>query len=70
MDPVRPDDEVQCCRVFCSVPGPLQSVQRAEMWSVILALQSPDAVHLGVDNLGVVRHCWTFAEWSSWFYSF
>ena len=26
------------------------------MWSVILALQCSDAVHLGVDNLGVVRH--------------
>ena len=29
--------------------------QRAEMWGVILALQSSSAVHLGVDNLGV-RH--------------
>ena len=44
------------CRGFCSVPGPYQSVQRAEMWGVILALQSSGAVHLGVDNLGVVRH--------------
>ena len=35
---------------------PLQSVQRAELWSVILALQSSGAVHLGVDNLSVVRH--------------
>ena len=26
------------------------------MWGVILALQTPRAVHLGVDNLGVVRH--------------
>ena len=26
------------------------------MWSVILALQSFSAVHLGVDTLGVVRH--------------
>ena len=42
--------------VVCSVPGPLQSVQRAEMWGVILALQTSRAVHLGVDNLGVVRH--------------
>ena len=32
------------------------SVQSAEMWGVILALQSSGAVHLGVDNLGVVRH--------------
>ena len=45
-----------CCRRFCSVPGPLQSVQRAELWGVILALQTSRAVHLGVDNLGVVRH--------------
>ena len=39
---------------FCSCP--LQSVQRAEFWSDILALQANDGVHLGVDNLGVVRH--------------
>ena len=30
-----------------SVPGPLQTVQRAELWEVILALQSSDAVHVG-----------------------
>ena len=41
---------------FLSAPGPLQTVQRAELWGVILALQSSDAVHVGVDNLGVVRH--------------
>ena len=50
------DPDVSSCRGFCSVPGPFQSVQRAEMWGVILALQSSGAVHLGVDNLGVVRH--------------
>ena len=44
------------CRAFVSVPGPLQTVQRAELWGVILALQSNKAVHVGVDNLGVVRH--------------
>ena len=33
---------VRACRGFCSVPGPLQTVQRAEQW--------------GVDNLEVVRH--------------
>ena len=36
--------------------GPLQTVQRAELWGVILALQAGDGIHLGVDNLGVVRH--------------
>ena len=56
VDGVRPGGEVPSCRGFCSVPGPLQSFQRAEMWGVILALQSSGAVHLGVDNLGVVRH--------------
>ena len=54
VDHVRPEGDVQSCRGFCAVPGPLQSVERAEMWSVILALQSSGAVHLGVDNLGVV----------------
>ena len=49
VDRVRPEGEVQSCRGFCSVPGPLQSVQRAEMWGIILALQSADALHLGVD---------------------
>ena len=39
----------------------LQSVQRAELWGVILALQSSGAVHLGVDNLGVGSSCWASA---------
>ena len=44
---------------FCS--GPFQSAQRAEFWGeegggVILALQAADGIHLGADNLGVVRH--------------
>ena len=42
--------------VLCLSVGPLQTVQRAELWGAILALQSSDAVHVGVDNLGVVRH--------------
>ena len=56
------DDDVgmgranRSCRGYHSVPGPLQSVQRAEFWSIILALQAADAVHFGSDNLGVVRH--------------
>ena len=56
VDGVRIDPGIASCRGFCSVPGPLQSVQRAEMWGVILALQTSGAVHLGVDNLGVVQH--------------
>ena len=41
------------CRVL-SVPGPLQTVQRAELWGVIVALQSSDGVHVGVDNLAAL----------------
>ena len=45
MDSVRPGGEVQSCTGFRSVP--LQLVQKAEMWGVILALQSSDTVKLG-----------------------
>ena len=55
-DDVQGDGTVASCRGYCSVPGPLQSVQRAELWGVILALQASCGVHLGVDNLNVVRH--------------
>ena len=47
---------VERCTLFDSLPGPLQSVQRAELWGVVLALQGAVRVHLGVDNLNVVRH--------------
>ena len=55
-DGLQEDRVVSTCRGYCSVPGPLQSVQRAELWGVILALQASGGVHLGVDNLNVVRH--------------
>ena len=60
IDDVRLDAVQRSCRGFCSVPGALQSVQRAELWGVILALQSSSAVHLGVDN----------SCWFSWRHSF
>ena len=28
---------IDSCRGFCNVPGPLQTVQRAELWDVVLA---------------------------------
>ena len=43
------------CRVFMSVPGTLQSVQRVEFWGAILALQAYYPCHLGIDNLNVAR---------------
>ena len=45
VDRVHPEEQVLSGRGFCSVLG--QSVQRAEMWCVILALQSSSAVQLG-----------------------
>ena len=50
---------VSACRGFLSVPGPLQTVQRAELWGVILALQAGDGIHLGVDNLGCRSSYWS-----------
>ena len=55
-DDVRDGSVVSACRGFHSVPGPLQTVQRAELWGVILSLQAGDGIHLGVHNLEVVRH--------------
>ena len=44
------------CRLYGSVLGPLQTVQRAEIWGVMVALQGFVRMHVGVDNLNVVRH--------------
>ena len=55
-DDIGGDRATGSCRGYCSVPGPLQTVQRAEFWGVILAPQAADGIHLAVDNLNVVRH--------------
>ena len=36
-DGLHENRNASSCRGYCSVPGPLQSVQRAELWGVILA---------------------------------
>ena len=36
--------------LYLSVPKPSQTVQRAELWGVMAALQASRPVHLGVDN--------------------
>ena len=41
VDGIHPDLHRAYCRGFCSVPGPLQYVQRAEMWGVILTSKFP-----------------------------
>ena len=35
--------------------APIQSVQRAEYWGVILALQGYSGIHIGIDNMNVLR---------------
>ena len=46
--------DIGSCCGYCSVLGPLQTVQRADFWEVvILALQAADGIHLGVGNLNV-----------------
>ena len=41
--------------IFSGVLGPIQSVQRAEYWGVILALQAYSGIHIGIDILNVLR---------------
>ena len=44
--------------IFSGHPmAPVQSVQRAECWGVILALQAHSGIHIGIDNLNVLRGC-------------
>ena len=49
------DAQLERCRAFLPVPGVLQTVQRAEFWGAIVALQAYWPCHLGIDNLNVVR---------------
>ena len=56
------DARLERCRAFMPVPGVLQSVQRAEFWGAILALQAHRSCHLGIDSpsvlLGLLVGCW------------
>ena len=49
------DARLERCRAFMPVPGVLQTVQRAEFWGAILALQAYWPCHVGIDNLNVAR---------------
>ena len=49
------DARLERCRVFMHVPGVMQTVQRAEFWGAIIALQAYWPCHLGTDNLSVAR---------------
>ena len=54
--PPLPDGAGEACRLYFSVPGPLQTVQRAEIWGFLVALQGRLRLHVGVDNFNVVNH--------------
>ena len=49
------DARLERCRAFLPVPGVMQTVQRAELWGAVLALQAYWPCHLGIDNLHVAR---------------
>ena len=49
------DARLERCRAFMPVPGVMQTVQRAEFWCAIIALQAYWPCHLGIDNLNVAR---------------
>ena len=49
------DARLERGRAFLPVPGVMQTVQRAEFWGVIVALQAYWPCHLGIDNLNVAR---------------
>ena len=40
------DGAGEACRLYCSIPGPLQTVQRAEIWGVLVALQRCVRAHM------------------------
>ena len=49
------DARLERCRAFMPVPGVMQTVQRAEFWCAIVAMQAYWPCHLGIDNLHVAR---------------
>ena len=49
------DARLERCRAFVPVPGVMQTVQRAEFWGAIVAMQAYWPCHSGVDNLNVAR---------------
>ena len=53
--------------IFSGIPGPIQSVQRAEYWGVILALQACSGIHIGIDymNERSPRSSCSSLPWSS-----
>ena len=49
------DARLERCRAFLLVSGVMQTVQRAEFWGAIVAMQAYWPCHVGIDNLNVAR---------------
>ena len=49
------DARLKRCRAFLPVPGVVQTVQRAELWGAIVAMQAYWPYHFGIDNLNVAK---------------
>ena len=47
------DARLERCRAFLAVPGVMQTVQGAEFWCAIFAMQAYWPCHSGIDNLNV-----------------
>ena len=47
------DARLERCRAFLPVADPLQTVQRAEFWDTIIAVQADWSGHVEVDNLNM-----------------
>ena len=47
------DARLERCRAFMPVPGDMQTVQRAEFWGAIVAMQAYWPCHLGICNVDV-----------------
>ena len=53
--------------VFSSFPGPLQTVQSAELLGVVLSLQALVPVFVGIDNLNVFKSVFELLDGSECF---
>ena len=59
------DARLERCRAFMPVPGVMQTVQRAEFWDAIFAMQAYWPCHLGTDNLNVARSIGRLLDYGS-----
>ena len=59
------DARLERCRASMLVPRDMQTVQRAEFWGAIIAMQAFWPCHLGIDNLKVARSIGRLLDYGS-----